>query len=177
MRLQARSEQEMAAIRAAYDRARALMQAGDLDEAELQCRRAIPQFGHDPNLLCLLGEVLIRQRRPQEARTWFGKTLKLLPDFPRALEGVGLALLAERNPADALAYLQKAAAAVPNRSKTQLALARALSQTGHAAEAEQAIARAFKLDPSRAALAEATDAHAAGDIDRAVKLVHRLREE
>ena len=66
MRPQARSEQEVAAIRAAYDRARQVMQAGDLDEAELQCRGAIPRFGRDPNLLCLLGEILIRQRKPQE---------------------------------------------------------------------------------------------------------------
>ena len=177
MRPQARSEQEVAAIRAAYDRARQVMQAGDLDEAELQCRGAIPRFDRDPNLLCLLGEILIRQRKPQEARTWFGKTLKMLPDFPRALEGTGLALLAERNPADALAFLQKAASLVPQRAKTQLALARAFSQTGHGAEAEQAIERAFRLDPSRAALAEATDAHAAGDLDKAEKLIRQVLSE
>jgi tetratricopeptide (TPR) repeat protein len=177
MQIQPRSAVEIEEIRAAYERALQVMRAGDLDEAEMLCRRAIPRFGHDPNLLCLLGEVLIRQRRPQEARTWFGKTLGMLPDFPRALEGTGLALLAERNPADALPYLRKAANALPNRSKTQLALARALSQSGHAAEADQAIARAFELDPSKAALAEATDAHAAGDLDKAEKLIREVLSE
>ena len=168
--MQAQGEQ-VKQIRAVYERARELMRAGDLDEAEGIARRAIPKYNRDPNLQCLLGDVLIRKRRPQEARNWYEKTLKMLPEFPRALEGVGLALLAERKPSDALPYLRRAAETVPNRSKTQLALARALAQTGHAPEAELAINRAFELDPDKAALAQATDAHADGDLDQAEKLI------
>jgi len=168
------SQQEMEAIRATYQRAREVMLAGDLDEAELQCRKALPRCGRDPNIMCLLGEILVKQRRAQEARTWFGKTLNQLPEFPRALEGTGLALLAEHKPADAVPFLKRAAAAAPGRSKTQLALARALSQVGQPAEAEQAIARAFELDPAKAALAQATDDVQAGRIDEAEKVVRDI---
>jgi tetratricopeptide (TPR) repeat protein len=171
MQTEQQQPQSLQQVQAAYQKARELMLAGDLDEAEGLCRRTLPRFEQDPNIRCLLGEILIKQRRPQEARGWFSKTLKLLPDFPRALEGLGLVLLAEQKPKEALPYLQKVAAAVPNRSKTQLALARALAQTGHGAESEQALARAYELDPNKAALAKAAEAKEAGRIDEAEQLV------
>ena len=95
MQTEQQQPQSLQQVQAAYQKARELMLAGDLDEAEGLCRRTLPRFEQDPNIRCLLGEILIKQRRPQEARGWFSKTLKLLPDFPRALEGLGLVLLAE----------------------------------------------------------------------------------
>jgi hypothetical protein len=47
-----------------YDRALKTLRAGDVEEAELICRRTLPEFGRDPNILCLMGEICLQQRRP-----------------------------------------------------------------------------------------------------------------
>lgn len=157
-----------------YDRATRSLQAGDIEEAELICRQALPGIGRDPNILCLMGEICLRQRRPQEARNLYGEVLGRHADFPRALEGMGLALLADRKPADASEFLVKAAAAAPHRSKTRIALARALAESGHIAESEKSIKEAFELDPRQAALNKAEIELSEGRMDEAEKLLRDL---
>ena len=118
-------------IKERYDHALETLKAGDVEEAELICRRTLPRHGRDPNILCLLGEICLRRRRPQEAKHLYAEVLGQQPGFPRALEGMGLALLADKKAADACEFLVKAAAAAPQRSKTRMALARALAESGH----------------------------------------------
>lgn len=149
------------------------LNSGDTEEAELICRRALPEFGRDPNILCLMGEISLRQRRPQEARNLYGEVLARHPGFPRALEGMGLALLADKKPADASEFLVKAAAAAPKRSKTRMALARALAESGHYAESEKSIKEAFELNPRQSELNKAELALNEGRLEEAEK---QLRE-
>ena len=160
-------------IKQVYDEALNTLRAGDAEGAELICRRALPTLGRDPNLLCLMGEICLRQRRPQEARHLFAEVLGRQPGFPRALEGMGLALLADRKPADASEFLVKAAAAAPQRSRTRMALARALSESGHYAESEKALKEAYALNPRQAALDQVEIALAEGRLEEAEK---QLRE-
>ena len=82
-------------VRSFYDRAIQFRDAGDLDEAERLCRRAQATYPFDPNIMCLLGELTLKQKRSQEALALFRQALKQFPGFPRALEGSGRALLAE----------------------------------------------------------------------------------
>ncbi len=140
-----------------YELAVRAKNADDLDEAERICRRAQVAFPRDPNILCLLGEVLLKQKRPQEAMSWFTRTLVNFPGYPRALEGSGRALLAEKKPAKAVKFLKRAAGRLPNRVSTQLTLGRALLMAGRSEEAEAAMARALELDPARAAVARAAE--------------------
>jgi tetratricopeptide (TPR) repeat protein len=147
-----------ASIRAFYDHAHGQMKANDLDEAERTLRRAVAIYERDPNILCLLGEVQLRQGSPRAARRWFLRTLELLPDYPRALEGAGKCLLAEKKPKKAVEYLRKAAQALPNRITTHLALGRALAMSGQGPEADAAIARALELDPDRSLAVTAAEA-------------------
>ena len=145
-------------IREWYDQALKFKKAGDYEEAEQICRRANVIYPRDPNILCLLGEVLLKQRRAQEAQSWFTRALKNFPEFPRALEGTGRVLLAERKPAKAVGFLQKAANALPDRYSTHLALGRALALAGQSAKADTAISRALELNPDKAVIARAADA-------------------
>jgi tetratricopeptide (TPR) repeat protein len=161
-------------IRAFYEHALAQSKAGDLDESERTLRRAVAIYQRDPNILCLLGEVVLRQRRPQEARRWFLRTLELFPGYPRALEGAGKTLLAEKKPKRAVDYLRRAAAALPDRVSTHLALGRALAQSGQGPEAKAAIDRALALDPDRAVAADAAEALEEGRVQEAEKA---LREQ
>ena len=158
-------------IREIYNQAYQTLKAGDVQEAELICRRALPRHRKDPNINCLLGEINLRLRRPQEAQTWYGKALRVRKEFPRALEGMGLSLLADKRAAEAVDFLRKASAAVPNRSTTQSALGRALAEAGHRDESEQAMREALKLNPSLAELGKAEAAQQDGRLDEAEKIL------
>ncbi len=161
-------------IRQVYDLACRTEGAGDDAGAELICRRALPEFGRDPNILCLLGEIVLKQRRSQEAKSFFGRVLKLYPNFPRALEGMGRAHLRDRKPAKAVKYLQQVLAAMPDRPSTLFLLGKALAATGQGIEAEQAVERAFKLDPKRAALARAFEAQRENNIVEAEQILREI---
>ena len=138
------------------------------------CRRVLPQSRQDPNIICLLGEICLRQRRPQEAENWFRKVIKRHENDPRALEGLGLALLADGKPKKASKILTRAVAAAPDRSTTQMALARALAESGHLSESENAIKEAFRLNPGKAAIAEAERATRDGRLEDAEKTLRKL---
>ena len=161
-------------IKEIYDHALKTLQAGDAKEAEMICRRALPVFRKDPNILCLLGEISLRLRRPQEAQNLYRGVMKTFKDFPRALEGMGLALLADKRPVEAVEYLKRAAELVPNRSTTRMALGRAMSETGHGAESEKEFNEAFRLNPAKAALAKADQAQREGRLEDAEKVLREL---
>jgi len=157
-----------------YEQALGTLRSGDDAEAGLICRRALSIFGRDPNILCLLGEISLQQRRPQEASKLYSEVLERHTGFARALEGKGLALLADKKPGEACKFLAKAAAAAPKRSKTRIALARALAGSGRYAESEQAIKEAFALNPGLAELNKAEIALSGGELEEAEKLLRDL---
>jgi len=161
-------------IKEIYDHALKTLHAGDAKEAEMICRRALPVFRKDPNILCLLGEICLRLRRPQEAQNLYRGVLKTFKDFPRALEGMGLALLADKRPVEAVEYLKRAAELVPNRSTTRMALGRAMAETGHGVESEKEFNEAFRLNPAKAALAKADQAQREGRLEDAEKVLREL---
>jgi tetratricopeptide (TPR) repeat protein len=96
------------------------------------------------------------------------------PEFARALEGMGLALLADRKASDATGFLQRAAQAAPGRTKTRLALARALAESGHGAESDEAIRDAFEQDAGQQALSDAEKAILEADLEAAEKILKKL---
>ena len=161
-------------IKEIYDQALKTLQAGDAKEAEMICRRALPNIRKDPNILCLLGEISLRLRRPQQAQNLYRGVLKTFKDYPRALEGMGLALLADKRSVEAVEFLKKAVDAVPNRSTTRMALGRAMAESGHGDESEKEFKEAFRLNPAKAALAKAEQAQREGRLEEAEKI---LREQ
>jgi tetratricopeptide (TPR) repeat protein len=160
-------------IKEHYEQAVQSMNAGDIQNAEMICRRVLPKSHLDPNIACLLGEICLRQRRPQEGQTWFRKVLNKYHNYPRALEGIGLAMLADGKPKKAAKALATAADALPQRSATRIALARALAESGQRAESEAAMKEAFRLSPDRALIADAEFAARDGRMEDAEK---KLRE-
>lgn len=163
----------IAAIRAIYDNALKTKKAGDLDEAERLCRQAHAAYTPNPNVMCLLGETILKQGRPQEAQSWFQQTLNQFPGYPRAYDGLGRAFLAERKPEKAAEFLQKAAEALPDRSSTHLALGRALAMCGQGPESDAAVKRALALDPDRAIVSNAADLVAEDRLDEAEKIIRQ----
>jgi tetratricopeptide (TPR) repeat protein len=47
-------------IKQQYGQAMKTLRAGDAQEAELICRRVLPQSRQDPNIICLLGEICLK---------------------------------------------------------------------------------------------------------------------
>jgi tetratricopeptide (TPR) repeat protein len=164
-------------IRTAYEQANRALKTGDIEEAELICRRALPQHGRDGNLLCLLGEICLRQKRPQEAKQFFFDALGRHPGYPRALEGLGLALLADGNPARAIRYLRQVVEVLPRREKARAALVRALAEAGHQAESESEIRHLFEIHPRQEVLNEAEKLLGQGRLDEGEKRVRALLEK
>ena len=158
-------------IREIYEEAHGALAAGDAQAAGMICQRAFPHYRKDPNINCLLGEISLRLRQPHEARIWYEKALLFHMNFPRALEGMGLSLLADGKAKDAVDFLRKAAAAVPNRSMTLSALGRALAEAGHKEESENAMREALRLNPAMAELGAAESAQLEGKLEEAEKLL------
>jgi predicted Zn-dependent protease len=79
------------------------------DEAQRQleaCVAASPAFGDAQEFL---GELLLARNQPAEAAGRFQEAVRLRPQSPRANFGLGMALAATGNRAQAIGYLKKAA--------------------------------------------------------------------
>jgi len=160
--------------RARYELADKALLAGAVEEAESICRAALAPTRADPNIVCLLGEICLRQRRAQEAENWFARVLARHPADARALEGLGLSQLASGRPARAAETLRRAVERAPGRATTRVALARALAEAGEGEASGAALAEAFRLNPRKAAMAEAERALRDGRREDAEKTLREL---
>ena len=73
----------MTASQSEIDRAYSLLRAGDLGVAESMCRQALTRSPDDGSLQCLLGSILLRQRRPVEAEKALRAVGNGIPDFAK----------------------------------------------------------------------------------------------
>ncbi|MDH3546453.1 MAG: tetratricopeptide repeat protein, partial [Gammaproteobacteria bacterium] len=109
-------------VKAAFERASAMLHAGDMQMAEAICRDGLRRFPDDGNLLCLLGGVLIRQHRPVEAENPLRNVIERFPDFAKAHEELGNAMLAQRRLDEAAASLQRTLELEPGNDLAKLKL-------------------------------------------------------
>src|SRR5580704_17169592 len=93
-----------------------------------------------------------------EAIPEYKKTLELKPGLFEAELNIGISLLREKQPAEAVPYLTDAAAQNPKQYRPSFYLAEALFGAGDAAKAEQAYTAALAIDP-KAPAAELGLAH------------------
>jgi protein O-GlcNAc transferase len=102
----------------------------------------------------VLGELARETQDLPEAIRHFTKATELNPKFAEAYLGLGMSLLAQKNYAEAVAPLEKAAKLQPENPATHYGLATAYSRTGRKDEAE----REFALQQQTAARAGAQGA-------------------
>lgn len=93
-----------------------------------------------------LGASALGQQRPGEAERLAGEALARDPRRPEALHLLGVALLAQRRPREAIAPLEQAAKA-RTTSRIETHLAKALLESGRANEALPRLQRAVELQP------------------------------
>ena len=159
----------VAVIRAAFEQASRLLRVGDLEAAKAACLDTLEQHPADTNLLCLLGTVLVRQGRPDEAENALRPALWQQPDFAAAHAGLGNALMIQHRTEEALECFQAAIKLEPDNGQVHFKLSRVLAELGRNDEAEQARQEAAKYAPNQAALAAAAEHRHAGRLAQAEK--------
>jgi tetratricopeptide (TPR) repeat protein len=88
--------------------------------------------------------------KPEEAISGYKKTLELKPDLYEAEINLGIVLLDQKRAAEALPYLDAAAAQKPKEARPRLFLAHALLETGDLEKAGASFRMVLDLDPKSA---------------------------
>ena len=165
---------EIYAPKALFDEALELINAGDPAAAEKLCREAVERNPKDVNMSGLLGAVLIKRRRLDEAEQVLKQTIALAPTFAKAHEDLGYALLEQERYEEAVEVLQKAARLDPKLDAARFNLGKALASTGRGKEADAAFEASFELSPERKKLALAAKHHQEGRIEDAEQLYRQV---
>jgi tetratricopeptide (TPR) repeat protein len=155
--------------RARFDEAIALVNAGDTAGAEALCRGALARDPRDVNMLALLGAVLAKMRRFEEAEQALRRAMALAPTFAKPCEDLGHVLLETGKPQEAVRALRKAVRLDPASDSAWFTLGKALAAAGEGKEADAAFERAFELSPEKRAMAHAARLHKAGRLEEAEK--------
>lgn len=115
------------------------------DAATLLTQAAERSTGSAPRLA--LAQMRIRQRDFVAAKRELDLAAQVAPDDPNLAAIQGVLALAEGRPGDAVALLQRADAALPNRLGTTLALARAQLASGSPPAAKETLQRVLAAVP------------------------------
>ena len=157
-------------VKAAFERASALVRAGDTHMAESVCRDALGRFPADGNLLCLLGGLLTRQRRPDEAEKALSSVIERFPEFAKAHEELGNALMTQHRPEEAAECFQRTIELEPDNGPAHYKLGKVLAAIGRTKDAEQAHSTSSRLAPTQDALARAGERRNAGQLKEAEEI-------
>jgi len=125
-----------ASARQAFDNAFSLITAGRIEDAEKSCRDALGRLPEDVNLLGLLGAILLKRGRIDEAESVLLRTVALEPAFAKPHEDLGTLYLQRNKPEEAVTSFETAVK-LDRQPSALLGLATALSRCGQSKRAEK----------------------------------------
>ena len=165
------AKDQISALKASFDRAKAFLNAGDAKMAENICRSSLKNISSgDPNMQVLLCVALIRQGRSGSAVKRLKHTLRMFPDFPQAHEELGNALLAQNKPEKALESFKKTTELNPNNADAFIKLGKVFSALGRKEEADESYKSALALNPIQEQLATAMQHFTRGEVEEAEQI-------
>jgi Flp pilus assembly protein TadD len=129
-----------------FDATLALIQAGDLAAAEARSRAALLTWPRDVNMQGLLGALLLKLNRLDEARQLLLRAIAEAPSFAKPHEDWALLLQQERA-ADAVPFLEKATRLDPKLEQAWFTLGKAYALLGRGSDADAAFEKCFELSP------------------------------
>ena len=135
---------------AIFGQAMGLLHLGQLDTAELLCRRIIELEPQHPDALHVLGVVALRKGRAESGADFIRKSLEINPAQPHVHCSLGHAFRDLRQPGEALASYRRALQLEPNFAGALYSEGNALMDLGRADEALESYARAVALQPGYA---------------------------
>jgi predicted O-linked N-acetylglucosamine transferase (SPINDLY family) len=133
------------------EQARMLYANGRWNEAEPLCRSILERDPGEPGALSLLGIMLARTRRTQEAAELLGRAAEVMPESAEAHTNHGSALRALGRHHDALACYERALALKPESAEAHYNRGLSLSDLRQYAQAIESYERAVGLKPDYAA--------------------------
>ena len=161
-------------IKAAFERASALLNAGNIAGAEEICRSALKKSPDDGNLLCLLGAALVRRNRADEAELALRTVVSRFPEFAKAHEELGNALMIQDKNEAAVECFRRTLEIESDNGLAYSKLGTLLSKLGRKQEADQALELSAQLAPNEAALARAAEHWRAGELDKAEQAYYEI---
>jgi tetratricopeptide (TPR) repeat protein len=151
-----------------------LINSGQFGPAEEYCRSFLEQSPDDINVLGLLGAILLKLERPQDARPILEKTVQLEPGFAKPHEDLGFLHLRASNLTQAIHYFEEAIRLDAEQPGAWSGLADALLRNGDKDRAQTARRRFLELSPSGRTVTEASRCWQAGDAARAEELCEEV---
>jgi tetratricopeptide (TPR) repeat protein len=166
--------QPQAAPKSVFNEAIGLITAGELGTAEARCRAALERYPGDVNMLALLGALLVKLDRRQEAERTLREVIADAPSFAKPHEDLGILLLQDKRPAEALPVLERATQLDPSLEGSWFNLGKALALLGRGKEADAAFEKCFERSPERRLMALAAEHHKEGRTEEAERLYRRV---
>ncbi|MFW9260558.1 hypothetical protein A4S05_04145 [Nostoc sp. KVJ20] len=125
--------------------ANALLNQGDLTGAEENLRKLIKQFPKDTFGHFQLGNVLFRQKKPEEAISAYQEAIRLQPKYALAHNAIGMVYASQSRWEEAIAEYKKALDINPNYAEGLTNFALALWQTNKKDEALSSLEKALNI--------------------------------
>ena len=162
------------APKAAFNEAIGLISAGELGAAEARCREVLGRYPGDVNMRALLGALLVKMDRREEAENTLRAVILAAPSFAKPAEDLGFLLVQAGRPADALPFLERATRLDPSLERAWFTLGKALALLGRGKEADIAFEKCFERSPERRLMALAAEHQKEGRVEEAERLYRRV---
>jgi tetratricopeptide (TPR) repeat protein len=124
--------------------------SGDAAGAFALALKAAQRFPSSAQVASWLGFQLEFTGRYDEAKDYLRKAIQLDPSYPVSYQLLADVFLKEENYAEAIAWFRKAAEKMPEDVETLLGLAKALVESGEAAQSLEVLLNAARVDPKDA---------------------------
>jgi tetratricopeptide (TPR) repeat protein len=162
------------APKAVFDQAIDLINTGNLAAAETRCRSALARYPRDVNIQALLGALLVKMDRPEEAEKTLRTVIAAAPTFAKPHEDLGYLLVQANRPGDALPLLERATRLDPSLERAWFTLGKAFALLRRGPEADAAFEKSFELSPERRLMALAAEHQKEGRIEEAERIYRRV---
>ncbi len=162
------------APKSVFDQVIGLINAGELGAAEQRCRAALQRYPRDVNMQALLGALLVKMERADEAEKALREVVAAAPTFAKPHEDLGFLLVQANRPADAVPILERATRLDPSLERAWFTLGKALALLRRGPEADAAFEKCFALSPERRLMALAAEHQKEGRIEEAERIYRQV---
>jgi tetratricopeptide (TPR) repeat protein len=140
---------------------------GDLDAAEELCRSAVGVDAEDFNALALLGAILLKTGRVEEAEPQLLRASEVAPTFAKPREDLAILYMQREDYKSAAACFEDAARIAPRQASLLLGLSHALQKLDRNTQAASAYRRYLTLSSRPCTLADVSALRQLGDLEHA----------